>query len=319
MSADGGDTDGDQGGVGSALREAGGSVAAAPKQRDTGATLLNGIFYGGAAWLIGYLWVYVQLLNDSEIQQQITAQFIERNEFVGEDQAADAIDLFVPSLWQYAGWIYHYSKGGSIGMSINLLPGSYSLDQALLYPYVTERAATLRTTVLTEPWELADPDTARQFVIENPNGFQEFTLVTIAPTALFFAGLVLAYRHGEPSPVDGAIAGAKVTAGFLLLSVVGVFIFTAAASGFTFSAEAGTETSVGASLGLSEFAEGEVSVSGSSGVGAEISPTIELGPSLGRALLTGFVYPMVFGTLGGGVAGTLGRVGVVNRLSDALG
>jgi len=204
-------------------------------------------------------------------------------------------------------------------MSINLLPGSYSLDQALLYPYMTERAATLRTIVLTEPWELADPDTARQFVIENPNGFQEFTLVTITPTALFFAGLVLAYRHGEPSPVDGAIAGAKVSAGFLLLSAVGVFIFTAAASGFTFSGEAGAGSSVGGSVGLSEFVEGEISFSGSAGVGAEISPTIELGPSLGRALLTGFVYPMVFGTLGGSVAGTLGRVGVLDRLSNALG
>jgi hypothetical protein len=93
------------------------------------------------------------------------------------------------------------------------------------------------------------------------NGFTPLLFV-VPPALLFAAGLALGRYHGVETPRDGAVTGLGVVPGYLLLALVGVFLFT-----------------------------------------------ISAGPASGRpdpvlgVVLTGIVYPAVFGVLGCAVAG----------------
>lgn len=280
----------------------------------SGATLVNGVFYGALAYLVGYLWVYVNLL-DRDIRREIAVAFYGKSAADLTEEELEAVSLFLPGTGEYAGWAYHHALGGSVGLSVNLFPGTYAIDDSLIYPYTSEKIVELRETVLTEPWALMNPSSAGAYVrvVESPEGFAALSFVFVTPTALFFAGFFLARRHGEGGPLDGALAGSRVTAGFLLASMASAYLFTVSMSGIT----------VGGSLGIhSEMTLDAVALQGSLGsgadFGADVTPVISIGPSLTRGILVGVVYPLAFATLGGAVAGLASFAGALNRLSEFI-
>lgn len=269
------------------------------------ASLMDGVFYGGAAYVFSYLFVYLGVLRQGDVKDRMVAAVTDQST-TSAANASELLDFLVPSTWKYAGWLYHYSTGGSIGVSINLLPGSYGLNHELMFPEVGSDIEVVRQTVLSNPMRLPE-------VVSVVDSLAALTLVSVTPTALFVAGAVLAYRNNEITPIGGAIAGAKVTAGFLALSVVGVYVFTASISGLTLSASGAV--SMGAEGGASlELVEGSLSAGGELGGGVGIEPEIDIGPSLGRAVLAGFFYPMLFGSMGGVVGAKAGIVKAPGRL-----
>lgn len=283
-------------------------------QSESGATLVNGVFYGAIAYLVGYLWVYVNLM-ERNVRRDIAAAFYGKEAAELTEAELEAVSLFLPGTGEYAGWAYHHALGGSVGLSVNLFPGTYPLDDALIYPYTSEETAALRETVLTEPWALMNPATAAEYVslVSSTEGFAALSFVFVTPTALFFAGFFLAKRHGESSPLDGALAASKVTAGFLLTSVASAYLFSVSMSGVT----------VGGSLALhSEMTLDAVVAQGTLGAGtefgADVSPVISIGPSISRGILIGVVYPLAFATLGGAVAGLASLGGILNRALDLI-
>lgn len=276
------------------------------KTRDSGATLVNGIFYGVIAYFVGYIWVYVNLLNENIPNRAAEAIFGESAANLSEEQLEQTSLLF-PGTGEYAGWIYHYAMGGSVSWSANIFPGSQPLNEAVLYHFNSGPQQNLRETVLSEPWMLLHPSEAWYYIslVNSPAEFSELSFVFITPTALFFAGFFLAYRHKETTPIGGALAGSKVTAGFLLASVASTYLFTVSISGLTFGGEVGSQISV--------------SVFGvESSVFGEISPEISIGPSQTRAVLIGIVYPLAFGTLGGAAASGTAIARLPGRLLGRL-
>lgn len=267
--------------------------------RDSGATLVNGLFYGGLAYLVGYLWVYVNIMNEDIPDQAAAAIYGGSATEVGEE-SLETISMLVPGTGDYAGWVYHYAMGGTISWSVNFLPGSQPLNEAFLYHFDGGPQDRLRETVLTEPWMLLHPSEARYYVeaIQGPTEFAELSFVFITPTALFFAGFFLAYRHKELTPLGGALAGSKVTAGFLLASIASTYVFTVSISGFSFGAEGAMQVF---NLEAGGF--------------AEVEPEITIGPSMSRGILIGVVYPLAFGTLGGAAASGAAIVRLPGRLA----
>lgn len=273
-------------GVEDAILESTGSRS---ETRDSGGTLINGIFYGAISYLVGYVWVYVNILSD-DIPNRAAESVLgtEASELTQEELAQ--LQMLIPGTGEYAGWVYHYAMGGSIGVSMNLLPGTMAIDESFIYPFTSGAQSQLRETVLSEPWMLLHPSEAWYYVevVQGPSEFAALSFVAITPTALFFAGFFLAYRHKELTPIGGALAGSKVTAGFLLASIATTYAFTVTISGF----------SVGGSGAISL----EQLIGVEAGLSGGIEPVIEIGPSMTRAILIGIVYPLAFGTLGGAAA-----------------
>jgi len=269
---------------------------------ENGVTLIDGLFYGGIAYFIGYLLVYINIMNEDIPNEAAAALFGEEYANLSEEEA-ETIQLFLPGEGEYAGWVYHYAMGGSVDISANLFPGSYPIDESFLYHFDGGAQDRLRETVLNEPWMLLHPSEALQYVqaVQDAESFAAMSFVFVTPTALFIAGFLIAYRNNEMTPIGGAIAGSKVTSGFLLVSMASTYIFTVSISGFSYGAEA----SLGA-LGVE------------AGTFAEVDPIVEVGPSLTRAILIGIVYPLAFATMGGaaasGVAVTRLPASILNRL-----
>lgn len=270
-----------------------------------GTSLRDGLFYGGVAYLFSYLFVYVAVLREGGVAEKV-AKVIGEETTANPDGAAEFAQLLVPATWKYAGWLYHYSKGGSIGVSVNLLPGSYGLNHSLMFPGVSGEIDAVRSTILSNPLGLVDV----AWVVQSPSAL---TLVTVTPTALLVAGAVCAYRNGDYSPIGGALAGSKVTAGFLVCSIIGVHLFTATMSGIELSASGAVTASGGASVQVIE-----AGVGGELGGGVAVEPVLSFGPSLGRAVLSGFFYPMIFGTIGGVVGSCVGLVALPGRILSGL-
>lgn len=99
------------------------------------ASLMDGVFYGGAAYVFSYLFVYLGVLRQGDVKDRMVAAVTDQST-TSAANASELLDFLVPSTWKYAGWLYHYSTGGSIGVSINLLPGSYGLNHELMFPEV---------------------------------------------------------------------------------------------------------------------------------------------------------------------------------------
>lgn len=261
--------------------------------RDSGETLINGLFYGALAYFVGYVWVYANIRGE-DIPNQAAAAMYE-NETSMSSERYEEIELLIPDAGEYAGWVYHYALGGSINVSTNLTPGSTSLNDSVLYHFEPPsnlsrecgQIVPLRDTVLNHPWTLISPSNGHCYIeiSQNADAVAEMSFVFVTPTALFLAGFFLAYRHGELTPLGGALAGAKVTAGFLLASLASVYLFTVTVSGITLGAEGGVSAQV---IGLS--------------LSTEVQPEIEIGPSMSRAIIIGIVYPLAFATLGGAAA-----------------
>jgi hypothetical protein len=57
------------------------------------------------------------------------------------------------------------------------------------------------------------------------NGFTPLLFV-VPPALRFAAGLALGRYHGVETPGDGAVTGLGVVPGYLLLALVGVFLFS---------------------------------------------------------------------------------------------
>lgn len=59
------------------------------------------------------------------------------------------------------------------------------------------------------------------------DGDEFSALLYLIPIGILFAtGLILAWYHQADSPTDGAVAGLLVTPAYLLISIVGVYVFT---------------------------------------------------------------------------------------------
>lgn len=273
------------------------------RQGSRSAGLFDGIFYGAIAYLIGYLWVYINIMND-----QIANKVQSVGGFSAENY--EIINLLLPSTGEYAGWVYQYALGGSIGVSVNLLPGSYPIDKSLLYPFEGSKQDMLRETILTEPWLLLHPSRAQLFVefVQSPSEFAALSFWAVTPTVLFIAGYILTSRTGAISPITGAITGSKVTAGFLLASIASTYVFAVSISGFGFGIEQGLSAAVGVEAGITAEVGRSISQS------ASVQPEISISPSLTRSILVGTIYPLAFGSLGGIAATTLGIIRLPKRL-----
>lgn len=188
-------------------------------------------------------------------------------------------------------------------MSINLVPGVYPVNNSTIFPQLSSGTERIRHIMITDPTRLPE-------AVSVVHSYGDLTLVTVTPTALFVAGALLSYRHDELTPVGGAIAGGKVTAGFLALSVAGVYLFTAIISGLTLSTSGSVSLGGGASLEL---------VEGTFGLGASVEPVISIGPSLGRAVLSGFFYPLLFGTAGGAAGAKANAIKLPAKVLEKFG
>ncbi len=281
-------------------------------RRDSGATILDGLFYGAIAYFAGYIWVFATIRDDNIKENVAKSAYGERvADLGGSDQKG--IDLLVPNVSEYAGWVYQYAMGGSINVSTNLTPGSKALNESILYPFQTPPGLSedcgnivpLRETVLGEPWVLLSPSNGHCYVqlSQNLSSVEEMSFVFITPTVLFITGFLIAYRHGELTPLGGAVTGSKVAVGFLAASVASVFLFTVSISGYSFGAEGGVSAEL---IGLS-FSAG-------------VEPVIKIGPNMSRAVIIGVVYPLAFSTLGGIAASGTAVVRLPMRaLRSALG
>jgi hypothetical protein len=299
------------------------------------ASLTDGLFYGGIAYVFSYLYVYLDLLRgpggfckrvgsingveDIISQPSASVKFL----YLVFEKACDVTGISgatVPT-WKYAGWVYHYSKGGTITSTFNYMPGSVSIPGVFMFPPGYGPALAVREKVLYKPWQLPEvvsvklggftvggsPATSEiaitiggssmsSEVVNIFSAYHSLGIVTVTPTALFVAGAIVAYRNDEMTPIGGAIAGSKVTAGFLLLSIVGVYLFEVTISGLTFSASLTGQLDLAPEVGP---------ILGGS-VGGEYDLVFTTGPSLGRAVLSGTVYPLLFGVAGGAAGGQLG-------------
>lgn len=269
------------------------------------ASVMDGLFYGGAAYIFSYLFVYLSVLRSGGVKERIATEVLGKSA-TSPGEASAALELLIPGGWKYAGWLYHYINGGSIGVTINLFPGTYPVKTNLLFPQMNAQVEKVRHTILTNPMQLPE-------VVSVVESYSALTLLTVTPTSLFLAGALLAYRNNDVTPLGGAIAGGKVTAGYLLLSVAGVYVFTSSISGFSVSGSGALSLQTALEIIAVEFQSG-VELGG----GASVNPVIEIGPSLGRAVLSGFFYPLIFGTLGGAAGAKAGVVKAPFNLLDRL-
>lgn len=276
------------------------------EQKANETTLMNGVFYGAIVYLLGYLWVFIHLRN-TNVKENISQAVYGKPKAELSGGEEESLSWVLPGTGDYAAWVYHYAMGGDVSASINLLPGSYPLNEQFLTPPRPEGVESqektfhdLRESVLNHPWELiTEVDLFIKRGVTSPGAFfSNEAFVFITPTLLFFAGFLVAYRNNETTTIGGAAAGSKITSGFLLASIASAYFMTTTISGFSIGAAGGFESSVGISKIIEIEAGTFAEMSG------EVEPVIDIGPSFARAVLIGVVYPLVFATSGGAAAAT---------------
>lgn len=269
-----------------------------------GASFLNGLFYGAAAYVGSLVYVYAYVANYGSFKRRVAASLHEVPPGSVSEAQLRGAELFIPSKGLYSVWLHQYAMGGSVGAGINLFPGSYTIRPTVLFPMVAvDKDDHWIGLVTDDPMRL--PSMVETIVTQDP---ATFGLFSVTPSLLFMAGALMAYRHQELQPLDGALAGAKVTIGFLIVSAAAAELGTASISGITFGAGGELSTGVSGDIKLFEAEIGS-SISGS----VDVEPVITIGPGFVSAIIVGFVLPMVFATAGGIAGWKAGAGSLVRR------
>ncbi|GAA0538393.1 transporter [Halorubrum ejinorense] len=176
---------------------------------------VGGAVAGAAAYVLGYLFVYVT--QSDQVEEGLS----------GINFFADLFGGDPISVWRGVGWLFYNAHFVDVSVP-SLIGAARSVN----------------------------------FVSQADGGAYLFV---VPPVLLVLAGLAAGRVAGASTPVDGARAGALLTAGYLPLAVVGGFLF-------------------------------RVSV----GDGATVAPDM-----ITTVLLAGAVYPVAFGAIGGAVSSVL--------------
>ena len=192
-----------------------GTAAATGSDSSLTSEAIGGAVTGAAAYVLGYLFVYVT--QSDQVEEGLS----------GINFFADLFGGDPISVWRGVGWLFYNAHFVDVSVP-SLIGAARSVN----------------------------------FVSQADGGTYLFV---VPPVLLVIAGLAAGRVAGASTPVDGARAGALLTAGYLPLAVIGGFLF-------------------------------RVSV----GDGASVAPDL-----ITVVLLAGLVYPIAFGAIGGAVSSVL--------------
>lgn len=189
----------------------------------------NGVFYGIASFIAGYAMLFV--LKGDELLNEFTQGFTSAGPSLGE---LSQVGGSLPEKWQLTGQFYYV--GHNADLSIRAAAAGQEFSQTLAVDF---------------------------FGGNN-------TIMWIAPIiALVGGGFLLARRYDFASASDAAKYGARITAGYLPVAVIGIFLFR-------------WETTID---------------------GGIASASMSMQPDLMTSILfVGIVYPVVLGAVGGALS-----------------